>query len=295
VANYAGSQNSLSADSLVVITWNTYVGGGDVIAFVQDLRSGVHTGGLPQRHFVLLIQEAHRAGSDFLMVAGDVKHAPRAEPTPPSGDRIDIMESARTLGLWLFYVPSMRNGAAGEGSGGEDKGNAILSTVALRELTAIELPFEKYRRVATAATLDGASSAGAPWQLRICNVHLDGRARFPRYLQSAGAGRLRQARALLPWLPEVPAVLGGDLNTWAPGFLETVVPFIREKFPQPVELDDQTTVVARFVPDRRVDYILFNLPRGLTGRYEKVHNRYGSDHHPLLGWVQLAPDVNNDE
>jgi endonuclease/exonuclease/phosphatase family metal-dependent hydrolase len=119
-------------------------------------------------------------------------------------------------------------------------------------------------------------------------VHLDNRARFPRYLQSAGAGRLRQAKALLPWLAEVPCVLGGDFNTWGPTSVETTIPLIRKTFRQPAELDERATVTARFLPDRRVDFIFFNLPEGLRGRYERLNDRYGSDHFPLLGWVVLA-------
>ena len=45
----------------------------------------------------------------------------------------------------------MRNGRPPQTD--EDRGNAILSTEPLADLTAIELPFEQQRRVAVAATL----------------------------------------------------------------------------------------------------------------------------------------------
>ncbi len=277
-------------DSLAIITWNIYIGGGDLVPFVEDFRAGVYTDGPAPEHFVLLIQEAYRDGPDVPKNMPEEVWVPtRREYDPPSGNRMDIMESAERLGLWLFYVPSQRNGYPEDGPRQEDKGNAILSTVPLSELTAIELPFEKYRRVVVAATAEGVSTGGAAWRLRICNTHLDNKAKFPRYLQSAGAGRLRQMKALLPHLDEVPCVLGGDFNTWAPEALETAIPLVRKTFGQPQELSEKPTVVAPFIPDRRVDYLFFNLPDGLKGRYDRIEERYGSDHYPLLGWVQLVP------
>jgi endonuclease/exonuclease/phosphatase (EEP) superfamily protein YafD len=90
-------------------------------------------------------------------------------------------------------------------------------------------------------------------------------------------------------LDEVPCVLGGDFNTWAPEALETAIPLVRKTFGQPQELSEKPTVVAPFIPDRRVDYLLFNLADGLKGRYDRIEERYGSDHYPLFGWVQLVP------
>ena len=143
-------------DSLAIITWNIYIGGGDLVPFVEDFRAGVYTDGPAPEHFVLLIQEAYRGGPDVPKnMPDDVWVPKRREYDPPSGNRMDVIESAEQLGLWLFYVPSQRNGWPEDGPAHEDKGNAILSTVALSELTAIDLPFEKYRRVAVAATAEG--------------------------------------------------------------------------------------------------------------------------------------------
>lgn len=298
VEDFASPVAGGTVDSLAVVSWNAYLGGGDVVAFVRDLRAGVFTHGQTIEHFVLFLQEVHRVGTDLpVRLPDDVDVPSRQDPSPPSGERIDIVETARRLGLRVFYVPSMRNGPPGERPTEEDRGNAILSTMPLTDLTAIELPFEKYRRVALVATAAGASTGGSMWRLRLCNVHLDNRARFPRYLQSAGVGRLRQARALLVWLTDVPCVLGGDFNTWAPESFETAIPAVRETFRQPVELDPRPTVTAKFLPDRRVDYLFFNLPEGLVGRYERLNATYGSDHYPLLGWVRLTGlvSVNNGE
>ncbi|NOT26456.1 MAG: hypothetical protein HOP16_10185 [Acidobacteria bacterium] len=96
----------------------------------------------------------------------------RMSPSPPTGARQDIVETARTRGLSVFYLPSMRNGSE-EGAAGEDRGNAILSTLPLTELAGIELPFERQRRVAAAATVTRRDAAGAPWRLRVVSVHLN--------------------------------------------------------------------------------------------------------------------------
>ena len=45
-----------SLDSLVVVTWNVHVGGGDVTRLVHDLRAGALTEGRPVESFVLLLQ-----------------------------------------------------------------------------------------------------------------------------------------------------------------------------------------------------------------------------------------------
>jgi endonuclease/exonuclease/phosphatase family metal-dependent hydrolase len=275
-------------DSLAVITWNAYVGGGDVIDLVRSLRAGELTGGSNIDHFVLLLQEIHRGGEQVPVdLAG--KYIPRrTEKTPPSGVQIDVVEAARALSLNLFYVPSMRNGKPGSGTTEEDRGNAILTTLPMEDFTAIELPFEVHRRVAVAATVRGRSADGASWQLRVCSVHLDHRSRFPVVMRSLGAGRLRQGKALIEALPETPAVIGGDFNTWGTRHMETVLRYVHEAFGQPVRLDDKTTVEARMRPDRQVDYMFFRLPEPCRGRYSRLENRFGSDHHPLLGWVQLA-------
>jgi endonuclease/exonuclease/phosphatase (EEP) superfamily protein YafD len=106
-------------------------------------------------------------------------------------------------------------------------------------------------------------------------------------MASSGASRMHQARVLAASLPESPAVLGGDFNTWAPG--EQTIPLLRERFSQPETLDDRSTMNIKRFPDRRLDYLLFDLPEGQTARYRRLDETFGSDHHPLLGWVQLTP------
>ena len=61
-----------------------------------------------------------------------------------SAQPVDVVAFAREAGLSLFYLPSMRNGLGAE-DGKEDRGNAILSTLPLTELRALELPFVRQR------------------------------------------------------------------------------------------------------------------------------------------------------
>jgi endonuclease/exonuclease/phosphatase family metal-dependent hydrolase len=182
----------------------------------------------------------------------------------------------------------MRNGPTGSTAIPEDRGNAILSTLPLSDFTAIELPFEIYRRVNAAANVRGVTSDGTPWKLTLASVHLATRTGFPRYFVSAGTGRLRQAKATVAALPESNVVLGGDFNTWALGSIEGALHHIRRFYRQPEKLDRKGTTKLKFFPDRRIDYIFFRLPAGRTAWYHRIDDAYGSDHYPLIGSVQLA-------
>ena len=174
-------------DRLAVMTWNVHVGSGNVADVVRRLRTGEFTGGEPIEHFVLLLQEAYRR--DTAVPA----QIPRGFPAP---DRIaarigrgpDIGHAAKELGVALFYVPSMRNGIASVDP--EDRGNAILSTLDLRDPVVVELPMENQRRTAVVATVQAQARDGSPWVLRVANVHLvDARSR------SRAAGRSPRAAA----------------------------------------------------------------------------------------------------
>ena len=146
---------------LPLVSWNMHVGGGDLDAFVADLRGGKLTG-RPEPDFILLLQEAYRAGE--VPSEGSASWAAAVQPVLPHRVRSDVTEGARRLGLWAVYIPSMRNGRPGATT--EDRGNAILSTRPLADVTAIELPLENQRRIAIAAT---ATIAGRP--IRIVDTH----------------------------------------------------------------------------------------------------------------------------
>ncbi len=235
-------------DSLAVLSWNVHVGGGDVLGFVGDLRRGEFTAGRPVDDFIILLQEAHHAGPMIPDEVSDKIVPRRIVDAPPTGERIDIVEASRILGLHLFYVPSMRNGPTGSTPVPEDRGNAILSTIPLRNLKAMELPFEFYRRVNVAATVSGVTTNGEPWELHACSVHLATRTGFPRYFVSLGTGRLRQAKATVAALPDSNVVLGGDFNTWALGSVEPALHHIRRYYRQPLDLDGKGTTKSQVFP-----------------------------------------------
>ena len=280
--------DSVPVDSLAVISWNTHVGGGDVAGLVRDLRKGEFTDGQPVDHFVLLLQEVHREG------AGVPRNPNASAPrrivgSPPKGPRRDIVATAKELGLNLYYVPSMANGLSTGDVTPEDRGNAILTTLPLTDLGAIELPYEIQRRVVATAGVTGRSSTGEPWQLRVMSVHLDHRSRNGRVWQSFGAGRARQARALVAALDTSHAtVLGGDLNTWSLGPLEGAIGILQNHFPVPAGYTPEPTFgTASGLGGMTLDRLMFRLPEPWSAVSRRIDDRYGSDHHPLLGWVRL--------
>ena len=267
---------------LVVISWNVNIGAGDVASLVDSLRDGSLTG-QPVTRFVLLLQEAYRRGP--AVPRGPLTGAQSAavrQPRVTGRERIDIVEAAARLGLSLVYVPSMRNGSDID----EDRGNAILSTEPLSDLAALELPFERQRRVAIDAAVSGTGSDGSSWTLRLTNVHLDNRAPARRMWLFASATRLRQARGLLLALKsDSPglAVVGGDFNTWY-GFDDPVFDELSTAFDTDIPQDRRPTFAGLL----RLDHLFFRLPDGwqaTTTRLEK----FGSDHHPLMARVTPLP------
>jgi endonuclease/exonuclease/phosphatase family metal-dependent hydrolase len=269
---------------LVVVTWNVHAGGGDILELVEQLRAGRLTGGRPVEHFVLLLQEAYRRGS---LVPAEPRPGLRAarsiRPPRPGGPSRDIVEVSARLGLALFYAPSMRNGAPRETD--EDRGNAILSTEPLSDLSVIELPFERQRRVAVEATIQGWRDNGEPWTLRLTNAHLENLGGQWRVGILSMAARLKQVRHLLRETPASgPAVLGGDLNTWL-GFGEPAYRALTKVFPGEARGDPRPTF-GRLL---RLDHLLFRLPEA-WGSVTTRLDTFGSDHHPLLARIRIAPE-----
>jgi endonuclease/exonuclease/phosphatase family metal-dependent hydrolase len=254
-------------DELVLVSWNVHIGAGNVAELVYGLRSGALTNGEPVDHFVLLLQEAYRADPIVAPNAnrGEVRERPRA----------DIVRLAQSLGLSLYYVPSMRNGAPGEG----DRGNAILSTEPLTDFAAIELPLERQRRVAVAAAVSGWNAAGDRWTLNLASAHLESTVPASRLWVFATGARTRQARALLDGLEEdEPVVLGGDFNTWF-GFSDPTYSTIAARIPDATRADRRPT----FPPFFRLDHLFSRGPQGWTLSAARLDDRLGSDHYPLLG------------
>ena len=215
-------------DSLVIVSWNSHVGGGDLNAFIRDLRSGKLTSGVPIHDFVLLLQEVFRAGPPVpVSILPDVPTGSYLRFTPPSGKRVDIVNTARQHGLSLFYVPLMRNGRHGESDRPEDRGNAVLSTFPLSSFTIVELPHVRQRRLAIGANLSGETTGGSSWAIRMVSVHLENRAKWSEVFHSFGRARLRQVKALVEACSTAtPTIVGGDFNTWSNEWTEPAIRYM---------------------------------------------------------------------
>jgi endonuclease/exonuclease/phosphatase family metal-dependent hydrolase len=260
-------------DEITVVSWNTALGAADVRKFLETFE--------PARPIVLLLQEVYRGGSDVpRMLAADAVYAARLGGTRPGASSRDIAALAAALNMNAYYVPSMRNGAPSASD--EDRGNAILSSFALEDLRAIELPFEKQRRVAVAATINGTTTAGGAWRLRVVSAHLDNS--IPRRLHVASEhGRARQARGLAAWLQdEVPTMLGGDFNTWF-GFSDQAYLEAALAFPQTAARDRRPTFRGLL----RLDHLFYRLPRDWRAEFRRADSRFESDHSPLVATVRF--------
>lgn len=259
-----------------VVAWNTHVGAADLGAFVADLRAGRLTS-RPVQGFVLLLQEAYRAG-DAVPSRDGVEWASAVLGAGGDASRVEAVTAALTLGLSSVYVPSMRNGAPRATT--EDRGNAILSSVRLSSVSALELPLERQRRVAIAATVMVDNGAGGTTPLRLVCTHFTNMVMHHAWLLSE-SGRLRQARALSAALPpDGPLIVGGDFNSWF-GFRDAAYRELAGRL-APAAVEDRR---ATFGP-MRLDHLLFRLPEGLHAEVRRAERKYGSDHYPLVALIE---------
>jgi endonuclease/exonuclease/phosphatase family metal-dependent hydrolase len=263
-----------SHDAITIVNWNVAVGAADVVGFVRSLPA-------TERPLILLLQEAFRGGpavptrldvgSAFAGRLGGAAGGP--------GDR-QVEEIGQQLGLSVYYVPSMRNGGP---DSDEDRGNAILSSLPLTDLRAIELPFERQRRVAIAATLAGHSSTGRPWQVRVVSAHLDNMAGIKRAWIGSEYGRARQARGLAALLrDDEPTILAGDFNTWF-GFSDQAYVETARAFPATQVTDRRPTFHGLL----RLDHVFYRLAPGWRAEFRRAPSRFGSDHYPLVGSLRF--------
>ena len=265
-------------DSLFIVAWNGHIGGGDARGLLEDLRSGALTGGQEVEHFVLLLQEVHREGELVPEHDPALPGGGGTTPSPPGGERVDVVGLAEELGLWLAYAPAMRNGPH------EDRGNAILSTIPLTKPVAVALPVSRQRRVTVAATVTARRSSGEPWSLQVASVHLESQ---PEWWRSPEAERLEQAEALVALLPEAnAAVAGGDFNTKTRGREEALVGVMLRAYPDTPSFPTGPTYQKAYGIYREyLDYLFFRLPDDARADYRRVDRIYGSDHYPILGWI----------
>jgi endonuclease/exonuclease/phosphatase family metal-dependent hydrolase len=284
------AEGSRGRDSrLTVVTWNTHVGGGDVIEFLRsELDYECELARTPRASgpFVLLVQEVFRASDAVPVASEDSRVAGRITGHPPQGPRLDVAQLAHRCGLSLLYVPSMQNGSGVRGEPREDRGSAILSTLPLLDPVAIELPFEAQRRVTVAATVVGPGDR----RLRIASVHYDVAGNILRVLGTGGSMRVRQdegqteALDLLDPEREVPIVVAGDLNTWSSR--ETVIQRMLETYPDSPDPGREKTR-----GDWPPDHLFFRSGAGgwalVEGSYRVIPDEHGSDHRARLAVLTL--------
>ena len=264
--------------SLLVATWNTHVGAGDLTNFVSDVRSGRFTEGRAVSDFVLLLQEVHRRGGNVpLRLPEGAKAAHAVRHGSPDHPDADIGTAAGDLGLSLFYIPSMRNGA----DTSEDRGNAIVSTLPLDDYEGIELPLERQRRVALAATVHAQVNQSS-LRLRVVSAHLSNAVGHHLWIFS-GFGRARQARALAKVLTERPIVVGGDFNTWFGSWDRAYRELARALNTPPGDHHPTFWLL-------RLDQFFVCLPHGWQVTVRRADHRYGSDHYPLIARI-VVPSV----
>jgi endonuclease/exonuclease/phosphatase family metal-dependent hydrolase len=236
---------------LVVVTWNLNAGRGELPALIDDLAAGRLTPS-PVLDYVVLVQEALDGGTR------------------------DVQQTAASRGLSSYFAPVWRAPSGGLGrAGATAMGNAILSTLPLTDARTIELPRERQARTAARADVLFRNVT-----LFVVSTHFENRLGW-RNGFFADRARRRQADVLLRNLPEgQPGIVGGDLNTML-GPEEPALQLLLARFP------DTPPRPAPTFRDRLVlDHLFFDLPATWAATRAVVANRYGSDHHPVLGIIR---------
>jgi endonuclease/exonuclease/phosphatase family metal-dependent hydrolase len=286
---------------LTVLSWNAAIGR----AHLDELMDRLADGGFdevlgrvvmdPQRPLVLLLQEAYRTGPDVPADPTGQHHGGQHPGAGPRPGRVDVTRFAAERALSLRYVPSMRNGRHAS-----DRGNAVLSSVALGRHDALHLPLIRQRRVAVCAVL-----ADAP-DVALCSAHLDTRGQPrrghgpPRYLGPFGAGRAAQAAALATALARSPAatILGADLNSYLGSWDPALAPLRGIGLREGARLARWWHTYHRGRLRLPLDHLLWAPGAGTieSVRAVRLDERagdggarvFGSDHHPLLADVRLT-------
>jgi endonuclease/exonuclease/phosphatase family metal-dependent hydrolase len=213
----------------------------------------------------------HAGAGDLTALLRDLTSGVLVQPPPDDYVLLlqELVEPPRDV-PFLFVAPVRELG------NGRSLGTAIASTLRLEATRIIALPRVRQPRMAAAATVRVADQA-----LLVISVHLENRVTWWHGGLLSENARGHQASALVAALPSgVPAVLGGDLNTWL-GPTEPAWQLLTERFPDlPPDRRDVT-----FRDRLALDHVLFDLPDGWTAERMVVEPRYGSDHHPVLALV----------
>jgi endonuclease/exonuclease/phosphatase family metal-dependent hydrolase len=274
-----------AVDRIAVVSWNVHVGSGDVDALIGALRSGELTDGNRVSEFVLLLQEAYRRDETI------PERIARSQPVPGriaarTGRGPDITHTWRDDGLALLYAPAMRNGFDDENR--EDRGNAIASTLPLRDGVVVELPLERQRRVVAVAAVGGRTRDGRSWSLRFANVHLD----TGLGLMHGGplTARKRQAESLVTALASTApredrstTIVAGDFNSIL-GDHEPAIAYLRQQFPDASRDTEGPTFAGPLGFRATLDHVFVG-GRVTSMDLRRVANRFGSDHFPLLATI----------
>lgn len=287
------------ASTLVVVSWNVWIGSGRLASLIRQIRAGSFPGvaNPAGTALVVLVQEAYRGDGSIPPISnGASGRDRRARPQPPE----DVVDVARSLALNLRYAPSMRNGSLPS-----DRGNAILSTLPVTDAAAFELPWVLQRRVAVVATVTLTCRGAAPVKFRVCSAHLDPRGMAGRDWLGT-MGRELQTRELLAGLGRhggktaTPHILGADLNLARgprePAYRLLAGAGFTSGVPErPLGWDHTYHAVPRLP----LDYLLFQhcgaaIASAEVRRLDEHPDDwglyvFGSDHHPLLAQVFLNP------
>jgi endonuclease/exonuclease/phosphatase family metal-dependent hydrolase len=270
-------------DRLVIVSWNVHVGGGDVDGVIRRLRGGEFTGGEPIDRFALLLQEAYRRDDAIPIRLSRSDAVPGRIGSTQARDA-DVVHLHRDDGLAVLYAPSMRNGIVDLDR--EDRGNAIVATFPLEDPLLVELPIERQRRVAVAATLTGTTTTGAAWHVRLADVHLDTALALTR--GGPFAARERQTEALIGALSEARAsttagetvIVAGDFNTW--GGREPATQLLARAYPDAPATTDAPTWRGPLGIHATLDHVFAARGRARSIDVRRLPERFGSDHYPLL-------------
>jgi endonuclease/exonuclease/phosphatase family metal-dependent hydrolase len=243
---------------LIVVSWNMAVGDGDLRLLLKEVQ---------KRHgdadLILLLQEAYRAKTPPADCPAGSRRVKALGMHRPS-DTADILELASRHGLSGVYAPSMRNGQNCMAEPREDRGNAILSTLPLSDVTAIELPFAKERRVAVAAVVhDGDRRIG------VVSTHFDTTSGHRRMAEA-----ISQTMSILEWKDRV--VVAGDFNSGLP--LDSGIREMKEHFK---ELDCGGGATHKL--GTRLDHIFIGTGDApFACQTGDPSQRFGSDHSFLI-------------